>query len=309
MRITALIITAVSGVLCIAAGAAFLAGTARRVAFEIPDGYVPDAQRGQYVFTAAGCGSCHRTTPDATTAESLPSFGGGEPIASPFGPIYASNISPDNESGIGYWDDVAFLNAVKRGVSPRGAHYYPAFPYARFARLATRDVLDIKAYLMTTPPVARRATKTDLPPPFNIRVGIGAWKLLNAPKALRADEAAPTDMFGRGRYLVEHAAHCQECHTPRTLTLGLNGAHAFEGAAGFDGAVAPPLTPQKLRDAGFEAFDQTMRFALTLDGTGSIEAKPMLDVVENISQLTDADRRAIYHYLSERDRTPHAPPP
>ncbi len=296
------------GVLLIAAASALFALNARHVAFDIPEGNAPDAERGRYMFAAAGCGGCHGAPAGEGAADGEASFGGGKAIVSPFGPIYAANISPDPVAGIGAWSDQEFLNAIKRGVSPRGAHYYPAFPYARFAGLTTRDALDIRAYLATTPPVAKRAPATALPAPFNLRIGIGAWKILNAPEPDRADLSAPTDPFGRGRYLVENAAHCGECHTPRTLALGLNRAHAFEGAAGFDGTVAPPLTPEKLKAAGFDAFDQTLRFGLTLDGTGSIEAEPMLDVIANVRMLTETDRKAMFVYLTERGRSDPPPP-
>lgn len=285
-----------------AAGVAFLLSAARPVVFEIPSGFVPNAERGRYVFTAAGCGSCH------AGVDGGKSFGGGKAIASPFGPIFARNISPDHQFGIGAWSDQEFLNAIKRGVSPRASNYYPAFPYARYSGLSTSDLLDVRAYLETTRAVPAPAQKTALPPPFNIRLGLGFWKLINAPEPSTHEISPPKDPFGRGRYLVENAAHCQECHTPRTLTLGLDRRRAFAGAAGFDGTIAPPLTPQRLRKVGPEAFDQTLRFGLTLDGTGSIEAPPMLDVIENISMLTDADRRAIYHYLTEREASAQPPP-
>lgn len=300
--------TAVGVVVVLAAATALFALNASQVAFDIPQSFSPDAERGRYMFAAAGCGGCHASTAGEGAPEGETSFGGGKAIISPFGPIYAANISPDPVAGIGAWTDQQFLNAVKRGVSPRGAHYYPAFPYARFAGLTTRDALDIRAYLASTPPDRKRARATELPAPFNLRIGIGAWKILNAPEPGRTDVSAPADSFERGRYLVENAAHCGECHTPRTLTLGLSRAHAFEGAAGFDGTVAPPLTPQRLSGAGFVAFDQTLRFGLTLDGTRSIEAEPMLDVIANISTLTEADRKAMYVYFTQRGRSDSPPP-
>lgn len=42
--------------------------------------------------------------------------------------------------------------------------------------------------------------------------------------------------------------------------LGLDDRHAFAGASGFDRRPAPPLTLERLKAAGFEAFDTTPRF-------------------------------------------------
>lgn len=278
----------------VAAGLVYARWTARQAPFEIGNG-APDVERGRYLALAAGCASCHASDADGLR------FGGGIALQSPFGVIYSKNISPDPAHGIGAWTDEQFLNAVKRGVSPRGAHYYPAFPYARYAGLTTADALDILAFLRSLPPVADAPRKTALPFPFNMRAGIAAWKLLYAHEPERRDATVGRSPFERGRYLVEHAAHCGECHTPRTFAFGLDPSRPFEGARGFDGAVAPPLTPVRLRKAGFEAFEATMKFGLTLDGSASIEARTMQDVARNISELTDSDRRAIFEYLSTRD--------
>ena len=48
--------------------------------------------------------------------------------ASDFGTFYAPNISSDPEYGIGKWSDLDLANAMTRGISPLGQHYYPVFP-------------------------------------------------------------------------------------------------------------------------------------------------------------------------------------
>src|ERR1700745_306705 len=98
--------------------------------------------------------------------------------SSPIGTFYAPNISPDPADGIGRWSETDFVNAVMRGVSPEGTHYFPAFPYTSYAHAKLEDVRDLFAFLKTLPPVSGKARDHDLPFPFNIRRNVGIWKLL-----------------------------------------------------------------------------------------------------------------------------------
>src|ERR1700723_2876251 len=102
--------------------------------------------RGQYLTKAADCAACH-TVPGGQP------FAGGLAFRLPFGTIYSPNITPDPETGIGSWSDAAFVRALHRGIGRSGENLYPAFPYTAYALLSTDDVLAIRAYLATLPPV------------------------------------------------------------------------------------------------------------------------------------------------------------
>jgi mono/diheme cytochrome c family protein len=136
--------------------------------------HVPDLANGEVIFNAGGCASCH-AVPDQPDRLRL---GGGVAIKSPFGTFYAPNISPDPTYGIGKWSEADFVNAVMRGVSPGGQHYFPAFPYTSYQHAKREDVLDLFAYLKTLPAVAGKARDHDVPFPFDIRRNIGIWKFL-----------------------------------------------------------------------------------------------------------------------------------
>src|SRR5690348_15089048 len=99
----------------------------------------PDLANGQEMFNAGGCASCH-ASPDQPDRTRL---GGGLAIKSPFGTFYAPNISPDPNAGIGRWREDEFVNAVMKGVSPAGQHYFPAFPYTSYRNARREDVLDL----------------------------------------------------------------------------------------------------------------------------------------------------------------------
>lgn len=285
MRVVSVFLTGVA----LIGAAVYLLSVAKPVRFDIPEIGGADLANGAYMMAAAGCASCH-----AQNQGNPNNLGGGVLIASPFGAIVTPNISSNLEYGIGAWSDNDFLNAVKRGVSPTGNHYYPAFPYTHYAGMTDNDVLDIKAYILSLPPSESQPPETRLRFPFNLRVGIGLWKHLNALLTANPDLSHERD---RGRYLVEHVAHCSACHTPRNVAFVLDQRRAFKGATGFDGFVAPPLTPERLQAAGRDAFTNgVLAYSLRLDGA-PLEARTMIDVVDKTRQLTTEDRNAIYDYL------------
>src|SRR5690348_12424960 len=116
------------------------------------------AQRGKYLFDAANCAGCHTDTKHGGAR-----LAGGKAVDTPFGAYYSRNITPDPTYGIGAWSDADFLRALRQGLSPSGAHYFPAFPFPSFTNMTDRDILDIKAYLMTQAPVAQPDKPHDVP--------------------------------------------------------------------------------------------------------------------------------------------------
>ncbi len=151
--------------------AAWFATAPRRISFEVAAAVSgpgdPDA--GKTVFFIAGCESCHMSPgqPDPLR------LGGGMELKTPFGSFYPPNISPDPKDGIGSWSAADFADAVMAGVSPSGAHLYPALPYTSYSRMSIKDARDLFAFLRATPPVAGRAPSNALPFPLSIRRAVG----------------------------------------------------------------------------------------------------------------------------------------
>ncbi len=125
--------------------------------------------RGEYLTKAADCVACH------TVPESGKPFAGGVAFKLPIGTIYSSNITADPVNGIGGWSDDEFVRAVRDGIGKNGEHLYPAFPYTSYTKLSRDDVLAIKAYLLSLPPVGQANRANDLAFPFNQRWAIGFW--------------------------------------------------------------------------------------------------------------------------------------
>lgn len=256
-------------------------------------GLAGDAAQGESVFWAAGCASCHMA-PDAKGDAQLV-LAGGMRFASDFGTFVAPNISPSPE-GIGGWTLAQFASAVQRGVSPEGAHYYPAFPYNAYAKASLQDVADLYAYMQTLPADATPSQPHEIGFPFNIRRSLGGWKWLFASDDWVIDGDL-TEAETRGRYLVEALAHCGECHTPRNALGGLDLSRWLAGAPNPDGkGRSPNITPAALTwsEAEIAAYLQS-GFTPEFDSVGG----HMVAVVENMARLPESDRLAIAAYLKK----------
>ncbi len=258
---------------------------------------VGDAGRGERIFWAGGCASCH-ARPGAE-GDALLELAGGLAMVTPFGTFIPPNISPDPDDGIGKWSLGDFANAMMRGVAPDGSHLYPAFPYTSYARMQPADVADLHAYMQTLPAVSGKAPAHQLSFPFNLRRGLGLWKLVNFGDgpviALAAD--AP-ERVALGRYLVEGPGHCGECHTPRNVTGGSDTSRWLSGAVAAEGeGVVPNITPHEsgigLWSAGDIANYLETGFTPDYDSVGG----SMVAVQRNMARLRAEDRDAIAAYL------------
>jgi len=198
--------------------------------------------KGEYLAKAADCAACH-------TAPGGKPLAGGLAFKLPFGTIYAPNITPDREFGIGAWSDAEFVRALRKGVGRHGEDLYPAFPYTSYALLSTDDALAIKAYLMSVSAAATPSRPNDLWFPFNQRYVMRGWKLLYLPGSPYVPDMSKSPGWNRGAYLVEALAHCGECHTPRNLLFATRSDAKFSGAV-VEGWKAYNITPDRQSGVG-----------------------------------------------------------
>ncbi len=256
-------------------------------------GLTGDAARGEAVFWAAGCASCHMA-PDATGEDQL-RLAGGMRFASDFGTFIAPNISP-SPAGIEGWTLAQFASAVQRGVSPGGSHYYPVFPWNAYNKASLQEVADLYAYMQTLPPDTTPSQPHEVGFPFNIRRSLGGWKLLFESRDWVIDGDL-TEAEARGRHLVEALAHCGECHTPRNALGGLDRSRWLAGAPNPDGqGRSPNITPGALSWSEEEIAAYLFSgFTPDFDSAGG----HMAHVVENMARLTGEDRSAIAAYLKK----------
>lgn len=255
-------------------------------------GLTGDVARGEAVFWASGCASCHMAAEAKDAAQLV--LTGGQRFPSDFGTFVAPNISPDPTHGIGGWTVLDLANALMRGVSPEGEHYYPALPYASYAKMQVQDVADLHAFLQTLPPDATPSQPHELAFPFSRRETLGLWKLM----FLSDDWAVPgslTPTAERGRYIAEALAHCGECHTPRNALGGMDKGRWLAGAPNPSGqGRIPNITPAALGWSAGEIVQYlTTGFTPEFDSVGG----HMAHVVENMARLPATDRQAVAEYL------------
>jgi mono/diheme cytochrome c family protein len=267
-------------------------------AADLPD-HRPDRAAGERIFWAGGCASCHASPVDGKRAKGDDKLllGGGLELDTPYGVFRVPNISPHADDGIGVWTLTDFVNAMQRGVSPDGRHYYPSFPYTSYARMPVEDVMDLKAYLDTLPPVEGRVEAHSLGFPWSVRRGVGAWKRLYLGTEPVAQGKSPT-LVERGRLLVEGAGHCGECHTPRDRFGGLIRERWLAGAPNPEGkGRIPNITPAGENISDWSAADIAYYLESGFTPDFDTVGGSMVAVQENMAKLSAEDRAAIAAYL------------
>lgn len=256
----------------------------------------PDIANGALVFSAGGCVSCHAAEGAKGDAQLV--LAGGLPFNTVFGKFYAPNISPDESAGIGAWTLADFGNSIKRGVGDKGEHLYPVFPYGSYSRMSDKDVNDLWGYIKTLPKSSNVAPAHELPFPFNIRLSVGGWKLLNYNQEPRVSLADSSEAVKRGQYLVEGPGHCGECHTPRDPIGGFISGKWLAGAPNPDGkGNIPNITPASKNMGSWSEDDIVTYLEIGMTPDGDFVGGTMAEVQQNMAKLPAEDRKAIAAYL------------
>ncbi len=245
--------------------------------------------KGAELTTLGNCSDCHTMAGGA-------SYAGGRPVETPFGTVYASNLTPDRETGIGAWSEEAFRRAMREGVDREGRDLYPAFPYDHFTVVTDEDVKAIYAFLMSRTAVSNSVPQTELDFPYNIRFLVAGWKLLFLHQNSLAPDPSQSEEWNRGRYLVEGLGHCGSCHTPRNV-LGAEerGSLYAGGAAG--GWHAPALNASLVKIHNW-SIDQLADYLATgWNRQHGVAAGPMADVAQNLGRVSRDEVRAIATYV------------
>jgi mono/diheme cytochrome c family protein len=245
---------------------------------------------GAELAAIGNCSDCH-------TKEGGASYAGGRPIPTPFGTIYASNLTPDHETGIGAWSEEAFRRALHEGVDREGRQLYPAFPYDHFTKATDEDVHALYAFLMSRAAVSNAIPTNQLAFPFNFRPIIAGWKLLFLNEAGLDPQPGKSAAWNRGRYLVEGLGHCGSCHTPRNALGGEKKGSAYAGGAA-EGWNAPPLNASLVTPHQWTAAQLAEYLSTGWHRLHGAAAGPMADVAKNLGQASNDDVLAIATYIA-----------
>ncbi|WP_159997058.1 cytochrome c [Roseomonas sp. 18066] len=261
-----------------------------------------EVERGKYLAILGDCMACH-------VGSDGQSMSGGHLLETPFGKISVPNLTPDAETGIGRWTAGDFNRAMHEGKRPDGTHLYPAFPYTAFTLMSRSDNDAIFAYLQAQPAVKNQVDRSTLPFPFNVRLLMAGWNMLNFTPGTFRPDPSKSEEYNRGAFIVEGPAHCGLCHTPRNLIGGDKGGAHLEGGP-LQGWFAPSLTADRRTGIGAWTEQEIVEYLRTGITHRSTASGPMAEVVElSTSKMTDADLKAIAVYLRERAPAPAATTP
>ena len=115
------------------------------------------ADYGKYLSQHVGlCADCH--TPRGglqQKADKSRLFAGMAHPPEGF-PVKPSNITPDQETGIGKWSEADFIKAIRTGNTPEGDMLDPFMPWHQLQRMTDDDLRAIYLYLRAVPPIRNR---------------------------------------------------------------------------------------------------------------------------------------------------------
>lgn len=140
-----------------------------------PGSYAPEnrdqVKRGEYLVELLGCGACHTDgalggdpDTDRPLAGSTTGIAYTNPLEHRFpGVVYPSNITPDEETGIGSLSDLQIASAVRAGVGRHAGRRITVMPWQGYARMTEEDVTAIVSYLRSVKPI-RHQVPAAVPP-------------------------------------------------------------------------------------------------------------------------------------------------
>jgi mono/diheme cytochrome c family protein len=248
-------------------------------------------KRGEYLARAGDCVACH-------SVDGGKPFAGGLYMDTPFGSISTPNITPDKATGIGNWTDDQFYHAMHDGIGDKGEYLYPVFPFPWYTKVTRDDVLAIKAYLFSLPPVDAPRKPLKLAFPANIRDSLLAWRTaFFKPGEFKPDPAQSAE-YNRGEYLVTGLGHCGECHNHNSLFGASDWSGPLRGGE-IDDWYAPNLTSNGHQGLGRWSEAQLATFLKTGNAPEQgIVLGPMKQTIDDsLHYLTDADVKAMAVYL------------
>ena len=224
-------------------------------------------------------------------------------MPTPFGTFYGTNITPDRDSGIGGWTDAEIIAAIRAGDARGKGVEAPVMPYYLYAGMADRDVENLVAYLRELTPVRRENRPPEVKIPFQ-RLAYRAWRFLFAP-SVQSPAQAPDREVERGRYLADHVAICQDCHTPRNR-FGAPMADMYLAGTtdGPDGRPVPNITSDQKTGVGeWDVYDLTRLLSSgILPNADSVQGL-MADMVDGyhggpgFAAAPEAELRSMAKYL------------
>jgi mono/diheme cytochrome c family protein len=184
--------------------------------------------RGEYLAMGPShCIYCHAESEAEAvraleTGERVPLRGGQRFADATLGELYAKNLTPDTETGIGRYSDGQIARMLRYAVKPDGRSTLQSLmPYGD---MSDEDLTAIISFLRTQPPV-----RNVIPPVRLTTIGkvVKSFAPAFQPRRVEGVRAASPPQAPtreRGEYLVRAVGNCGGCHTPyNPLTFAPTG--------------------------------------------------------------------------------------
>jgi mono/diheme cytochrome c family protein len=260
------------------------------------DKAIAPSTRGAYLALAGNCAGCH-------TARGGQPYAGGRRIETPFGSVYTSNLTPDEQTGLGRWSADDFWRALHEGRSRDGRALSPAFPYTSYTRVSREDSDALFAWLRTLPAVAQANQPAALVFPWNLPGLIEVWRWLFFRAEAFAPDPSRDAQWNRGAYLVQGLGHCGECHTARNALGALRGTPLGGADLMPQGWHAPSLLSDKAGSVGVWTPQQAVLWLQSGLNQSAVATGPMARVViDSLQHLDLDDLQAMQAYLRTLER-------
>ena len=251
--------------------------------------------QGAYLARAGNCVSCH-------TAPGQAPYAGGRALSTPFGTVYASNLTADAATGLGTWNAQHFWRALHHGRSKDGRLLAPVFPYNHTSLITRADSDALFAFFQSLAPVAHATPAHELRWPFGTQAAFAVWRSLYFKPATFHEDAQQSPEWNRGAYLVQGLGHCAACHSARDA-LGASGALDDLSGGVMPGVnwYAPSLLSVPETDLAHTPQNEVVRLLKSGQSSHAWVSGPMGEVVQNSTQyLREDDLRAMATYLQSR---------
>jgi len=264
-------------------------------------------ERGEYLtLHVVPCLDCHSkrdftkfSGPVVPGSEGMGGEVFDQKLAGVPGTVYAKNITPDNETGIGTWTDDEILRAMTQGINKKGDTLFPIMPYVNFNHMAKEDLLSIIAYIRTLKPIKNKVPERQLMIPISMAYPAPALQ----PSVEGNMRPPETDAVQYGGYLL-NAAACVDCHTPMVkgqydFSKRLAGGFRFD--AGSFIVNTANITPDSATGIGAWNEERFMnKFTVYREEKGynfDPGKQNSYMPLTMYAGMTDADLKAIYAYL------------
>ncbi|GKS70068.1 cytochrome c, mono-and diheme variants [Nitrosomonas sp. PY1] len=248
-------------------------------------------QRGEYLALAGNCMGCH------TTRGGEP-YAGGRRLNTPFGQFVTPNITPDNETGIGRWNEEDFWQALHFGKSRDGRYLYPAFPYTEYTKVTRQDADAIFAYLRSLPSVVQTNPSHTIRSPYDNQSLLFLWRTWYFKEGVYQPDQSKSDEWNRGNYLVQGLGHCNACHTSRNVWGASQNDKLTGGEIMGTHWYAPSLISPVEAGVGEWSIDDIVELLSTGINSHAVTSGPMATIVrQSLQHLSDYDMRSIAVYL------------